>query len=163
MKTLLILLALTATAHADGDAITTQPLALVARGVNVGYERAVAPRLSIAGSAAYRSAAEGDYDSSTWTIGGDLRYWPRAALHGCYVGLHASAGRTAVTDTLMHADLGTSLEITERVEVGWRFTIEQHFAITPSLGVGMHHDVAHGLATITSPSIALGLELGWLF
>jgi hypothetical protein len=170
MKALVLLAALATTAHADDhtDVVTTQPLALVARGVSVGYEHLMTQRLSVVALAGVRAAAEGDFSSSTLTAGGELRFWPRARpgyqLRGLYIALHASAGRTHLVDDVMDTSVGTSVELTERVDVGWRFVAWRRLGISPTLGLGGHQDIdtSGRLATVNAPALMIGVELGWL-
>lgn len=157
------------TARAEPDAptdvISTQPLALVARGVSVSYERRIAERFSAAVLGGFRAAAEGDYGSTTGTAGAELRLWLRRStvLRGPYVGLHASAGYTRLTDDVM-GDAGASTGLTQRIDLGWRFVAYHHLAITPSLGLGCREDIdmRGRLATTTRGMAAIGLELGWM-
>jgi len=170
MKSLWILAALATAAHAEPhDAVTTQPLALVARGISLGYEHLVTPRLSAVALVGARAAAEADYSSTTLTAGGELRFWPRARpgreLRGLFLALHASVGRTHLTDDVMDTSVGTSVELTERIDVGWRFVVRDRFAIAPTLGLGHHQDIDVGgrLATVDAPALMIGVELGWLW
>jgi hypothetical protein len=145
--------------------ITTQALALVGHGVSVGYERLVAPRLSAAGLVGVRRAAEGDFSSTTLTAGGELRLWQRPhVMRGLYLGFHGSVARTQLTDDTMDAGVGSSIDVTERFDVGWRFVAWRRFAIAPSLGLGMHQDIdtSGRLATVNAGALMIGLELGWL-
>jgi hypothetical protein len=155
MKGLAILTVLAGAAHAD--TITTEPLALVGRGITLGFERPIAPRFTLGGLAGFRSAAEGDFTSTTWTLGGELRWWRGR----WFVGLHASAGRTSVHDDAMDAGIGATVELTERVDGGVRFVAGHHVAITPWLGIGMHHELGGRLASETTGVLAVGVELGW--
>jgi hypothetical protein len=163
-----ILLATVTTASAEPEKITseviaTQPLALVARGVSVSYERRVAERWSAAGVVGVRASALGDFSSSTVTAGGELRRWlrERTPMRGPYVGFHASVGHTRLGDDEM-GHVGSSTGLTERVDLGWRFTIRNRVAIAPSLSIGARQDIAQGLATTSRPLLAIGLELGWM-
>ena len=167
MKALAVIAVLASVAHAEDrtEAITTQPLALVGLGVSLGYERLVAPRLSAAGLVGVRSAAEGDFTSFTVTAGGELRLWQRPnVMRGLYLGFHASVGRTQLTDDTMDASVGSTVDITERFDVGWRFVAWGRLAIAPSIGLGMHQDIdtSGRLATQNAPALMIGLELGWL-
>jgi hypothetical protein len=167
MKSLLLVAALSAAAHGDA-AITTQPLALAGRGISLGYEQLVTPRLSVVGLVGARAAAMGDYSSRTLSAGAELRWWPRARsgreLRGLYVAFHASAGRTRLVDETIDASVGTSLELTERVDVGWRFLPWRRLTIAPTLGLGDHQDLdtSGRLAPFNAPTLMIGLELGWL-
>jgi hypothetical protein len=182
LAVVLLLLALTGTAHANAPArasdaiaahsddpsaaVTTQPLAFVGRGLSVGYERLLSRRLSIEGLAGVRAAALGDYASRTTSIGAELRFWPRAprhrALHGLYLALHGSIGRTALHDETTDMTVGATTELTQRIDAGWRFQPWRRLTIAPVLGIGVHQDFGSRLAIFTAPTAMLGVELGWL-
>jgi Protein of unknown function (DUF3575) len=158
-----------AAAHAEPDAptdvIATQPLALVARGVAVSYEWPITAQLSVAALGGFRAAALGDYGSTTGTAGAELRAWLRrsSVMRGPYLGFHASAGYTRLTDDVM-GYAGSSTGLTQRVDLGWRFVVHRHLTITPSLGLGCREDIdlRGRLATTTRGMAALGLEIGWM-
>lgn len=164
MKALLLLAAVSTTAAAD--TITTQPLALAGLGASLGYEHELTPRWSVVGLAGARAAALGDYSSLTLTAGAELRLWiwTHRELRGLYVALHASAGRTRVDDDVTGARIGTSVEFTERVDVGWRFVPWRRLTLAPTLGVGDHQDLdmTGRLAAFNAPTVMLGFEVGWL-
>jgi hypothetical protein len=159
-----ILMAASTAAVAD-EVIATQPLALVARGVAASYERSVSSRLSGVIHGAFRSAAGEDFDSSTTTLGGELRIWKRdgAAMRGLYLGLRASVGRTRLIDEVM-GPVGASTTLTERVDLGWRWVIRNRFAIAPAIGLALHQQTTSSgrLAPGSQGSIGIGLELGWM-
>lgn len=168
---LLTVIAISSTTHAEvrRDAVTTQPLALVGRGASVGYEHLAARRWSVVALLGIRATAQGDYSSSTVTAGGELRFWPRARpdreLRGLYLAVHATAGRTQLTDDTTNMSVGGSVELTERLDVGWRLIAWRGLAIAPMLGLGGHQDIdtSGRLATVNAPAVMLGLEVGWLF
>jgi hypothetical protein len=143
----------------------TQPLALIARGVSASYEHRIARRFSALVLVGYRAAALGDYSSTTLSTGAELRLWlrPSTAMRGPYLGAHASVGTTRLSDDVM-GHIGSSTGLAQRLDVGWRFTIRRHVAITPSVGLGYREDIdASGrLATTARPMIAFGLEVGWI-
>jgi hypothetical protein len=148
-------------------AITTQPLAVVGRGVSIGYERLVIPRFSVVALVGARATALGDYSSTTLTVGGEVRWWLRARpgrqLRSLYLAAHVSAGRTRLVDNTIDASVGSTIELTERVDVGWRFAVWRRLSLTPTLGVGGHEDYdgrGH-MAPFYMPTAMLGLELGW--
>jgi hypothetical protein len=147
------------------EVMSTQPLALVARGVAVSYERRVAPRVSAVVLGGLRAAALEDYSSQTVTAGGELRVWVREAtpMRGPFVGFHASAGYTRLVDDAM-GYVGGSTALSQRLDVGWRFTIRSRLAIAPTLGFGLREDLdsAGRLATTVRGQIAIGLEVGWM-
>jgi hypothetical protein len=157
-----------ATARAErpaAEVIASQPLALVARGVAVSYERRIAPRVSAVGLGGLRAAALEDYGSWTVTAGGELRVWLRATtpMRGPFLGLHASAAHTRLSDDVM-GDLGGSTALSQRLDVGWRFTIRGRVAIAPAVGLGVREDVdsTGRLATTARGQLAIGLEVGWM-
>jgi hypothetical protein len=147
------------------EVVATQPLALVARGVSLSYERRVTERLSAVALGGLRAAALEDYSSWTATVGGELRAWLRAAtpMRGPFVALHASAGHTRLSDDVM-GDVGGSTALSQRIDVGWRFTIRGRLAIAPTLGLGAREDLdaAGRLATTVRGHMAIGLEVGWM-
>ena len=150
-------------AQAEPEVIATQPIAFVTRGVEVSYERLAAQKWSWVAMVGARLAAEDDYDSSTFTLGGELRWWPRrrTPMRGPYIGAHASAGHTTVSDEM--GTIGASLELTERIDVGWRWRVMRHLTLAPSLGVGTIEEVDETgrLATTARLTVAFGFELGW--
>lgn len=147
------------------EVIATQPLALVARGVSLSYERRIAERLSAVGLGGLRAAALEDYGSWTVTVGGELRAWLRRStpMRGPFVALHASAGHTRLSDDVM-GDVGGSTALSQRLDVGWRFTIRGRLAIAPTIGLGLREDLdsTGRLATTVRGQGAIGLEVGWM-
>ena len=147
------------------EVIATQPLALVARGVALSYERRIARRLSAVALGGIRTAALEDYGSWTLTAGAELRVWLRRStpMRGPFVALHVSAGHTRLSDDAM-GYVGSSTALSQRADIGWRFTIRDRLAIAPTLGLGVREDVdsTGRLATTARGQIALGLEIGWM-
>lgn len=150
---------------ARNEVVATQPLALVARGVSLSYERRIARRLSAVALGGLRAAALEDYDSWTVTAGAELRAWLRRStpMRGPFVALHASAGHTRLSDDTM-GYVGGSTALSQRLDVGWRFTIRDRLAIAPTLGLGVREDLdsTGRLATTARGQIAIGLEVGWM-
>lgn len=146
------------------EVIATQPLALVARGASLSYERRIAERLSAVGLGGLRAAALEDYGSWTVTVGGELRAWLRRAtpMRGPFVALHASAGHTRLSDEM--GDVGGSTALSQRLDVGWRFTIRGRLAIAPTMGLGLREDLdsTGRLATTVRGQGTIGLEVGWM-
>jgi hypothetical protein len=166
MKALLVLVLLTGVAAAEppDEVISTQPLALVGRGVSVAYERRIAERLSVAGVGGLRGAALEDYNSQTVTAGAELRIWvrERTPMLGPFVAWHASVGYTRLADDAM-GYVGGTTSLSQRIDAGWRFAI-RNIAITPTIGIGAREDIDHAgeLATMVRPMFAIGLEVGWM-
>lgn len=151
--------------HGDADLIAIEPLSLVARGISASYERPLRAHASLAGIGAYRSAAGGDYDSSTFTAGAELRVWLRdhSDMRGPYVGLRLAVGHTRLTEDEM-GFVGSATSIEQRIDVGWRFVIKNHVTIAPVIGFAIHEDFASSgrLSPIGHATAGVGLELGWL-
>jgi hypothetical protein len=146
------------------EVVATQPLALVAGGIGASYERQVTDHLSAVILIGFRAGAGGDYSSRTFTVGGEARWWPLStSSRRLYVGAHASAAHTAVTDDVMDREIGRAWTLTQRLDLGWRFVVWDHLAISPTLGVVVREDASRSdrLATSARLTFALGLELGW--
>ncbi len=147
------------------EVVATQPLALAARGLSGSYERQVGDRWSAVALGGVRAAAREDYHSRTATAGLELRLWgTRRPLRGPFVGLHVSGGITTLHDDVMDVDVGSSFGLSQRLDLGWRFTIRRHLVIAPSFGFGAREDISNRgrLATTARPMVALGLEIGWM-
>lgn len=165
---LVILCAMCTPALADperADAITTQPMELAARGFELGVEHHVRPHWSVMGQVGIRGAALGDYTSTTYTGGAELRWWHRAAMTGPFVAAHASVGRTSLALSATGEDMGSSWGLEQRIDVGWRFTVRNRVALTPSFGLGEHEDLDSSgrLAMYARPAVGVGFEIGFLF
>jgi hypothetical protein len=157
------------------NAISTQPLAFAARGVALSYERFIGPpRFSLVGTVGYRSAALGEFSSSTYGAGVEGRVWVRRdagfgcsspAMSGPFFGLHLGTGLTQMTDRTTDASVGSSMTLTSTIHFGWRWIAFRVLEITPWIGWGLHADVdprGH-LATAARPAAVFGMSVGWVF
>jgi hypothetical protein len=185
----IVAVAITASAHASADseqglptpercdvgarnAISTQPLSLLARGAAVMYERFVAPpTVSVVGLAGVRGAATGDYASTTFDAGVEARAWmlgrrishcERGAMVGPYLGLRMDVGYTSLRDTITSRAAGTSVDFDPTFFIGYRFVLWRVVELTPSLGAGARID-DDGLALQARPTLTFGLSIGWMF
>jgi hypothetical protein len=168
VKALVVLLVLAGAARAEPvreQVIGTQLLSIVGRGVSGSYERRIAERWSLVGLAGVRAAALVDFTSRTMWFGGEARFWIRGStpMRGPFVALHASVGYTRLSDDEM-GFVGSSLALSQRTDIGWRFTIRSRISIAPTIGIGTREDIDSNsrLATTVRPQLALGLEVGWL-
>lgn len=168
MKALVAVVALMGVAEAEPireEVIGTQPWALFGRGLAVSYERRVLERWSVVGLGGLRAAALVDYSSRTAMLGGELRFWIRRCtpMRGPFTAAHLSVGHTRLTSDEM-GYVGSATSLSQRVDIGWRFTIRSRISIAPTVGLGFREDVDSSgkLATTLRPQIAFGLELGWL-
>lgn len=157
------------------NAISTQPLALIGRGVAVDYERLVAPpRFSLVGVAGVRGPALGDYTSTTADLGVEGRVWARPdagkscanmAMSGPYLGLRFDVGYTWVTDRTVDRVIGRSVGFDPTLAFGWRFVAWRLLEITPSIqgGARIDYDTTSRLVAWARPTIGVGLSVGWMF
>lgn len=147
------------------DVIATQPLAFVAKGIAISYERPVIDeRFSAVAIVGYRDGAGGDYDANTFTLGGELRWWFRrdGRIRGPFAAFHASIGHTRVSQDEM-GFIGSTTSFTQRFDIGWRWVIKQHVTIAPAIGLAIHEDISGGtLSSVGHGMIGVGLELGWM-
>lgn len=168
MKTLLVLLALAGAARGEPvreQAIGTQLLSIVGRGASASYERRFAQRWSMVALTGVRAAALVDYSSLTLWFGGEGRFWLRGStpMRGPFIALHASIGYTRLSDDEM-GFVGSAMALSQRADIGWRFTIRSRIAIAPTVGLGTREDIDSSgrLATTVRPQLGLGLEVAWL-
>lgn len=168
MKAWLVLLALAGVARAEPvreTVIGTQVLSIVGRGASGSFERRVAKRWSAVALAGVRAAALVDFTSRTLWFGGEARFWIRGStpMRGPFVALHASIGYTRLVDDAMGL-VGSSIALSQRADIGWRFTLWSRISVAPTIGIGTREDVdgSGRLATTVRPQLGLGLEVGWL-
>lgn len=168
MRALVVLVALAGVAQAEPiheEVIGTQPLALIGRGLSASYERRVLDRFSVVALGGVRAAALVDYSSRTLFMGGEVRYWirPCTPMRGPFISVHLGIGHTRLTDDQM-GYVGSATSLSQRSDLGWRFTFGDLISIAPSVGLGFREDVDSSgkLATTLRPQIGFGLELGWL-
>ena len=168
MKALVVVFALAGTAQAEPireGVIGTQPLSLVGRGVSASYERRMSARWSVVALGGLRAAALVDFSSRTVSLGGEARFWIRRCtpMRGPFVALHAAVGHTRLSDDAM-GYVGSSTGLSERADIGWRFTIRNRVSVAPTVGLGLREDLdwTGQLATTVRPQLAFGFELGWL-
>ena len=168
MKALVVVLALAGAAHAEPireEVIGTQPLSLVGRGVSASYERRISGRWSVVALGGLRAAALVDFSSRTVSLGGEVRLWIRGCtpMRGPFVALHVGAGHARLTDDRM-GYVGSATSLSQRIDLGWRFTFRSRISIAPTVGTGFREDIdsTGKLATTVRPQIAFGFEVGWL-
>jgi hypothetical protein len=84
-------------------------------------------------------------------------------MRGPFVALHASIGYTRLSDDEM-GFVGSAMALSQRTDIGWRFTIKSRVSFSPTVGIGTREDIdSRGqLATTVRPQLAFGFELGWL-
>jgi hypothetical protein len=174
---LFVLLWPTAT-HADErpkpNAISYEPLAITSRGMLLQYERLILPKLSLVGGIGARFAARDDFSSWTLVLKSEARWWlsGREAISetrgmvGPYLGLAVAGSRTELEHRASGRSLGAMWDVEESIRFGYRFVVFGFQEITPSIGVGMVHEVDEQgrLAPVTRPAyLSFGLSVGWMF
>lgn len=156
------------------NAISTQPFAFFARGVALSYERLLAPRVSAAALAGYRSAAQGDYASSTIHGGLEGRVWIRPsadircdtiAMSGPFLGLRLGVGYTRLVERMDDRSVGSSVALSPTLQGGWRFVAWRLVEVTPSIGLGVRADLDPPAGLVSQPRgvVAFNLSVGWMF
>jgi len=135
------------------------------RGVEASYERWLDHQdLAASGIVTFRETATGDYTGWRGGLGGELRMY-RQRMRGWFAG----AGLYVDGDfTHDHADgrwIDPTLEVGVTVRGGYRWVPWRQLAITPSVGVAVHHDIDLGgrLPAWTRGGGVVGLDVGWLF
>lgn len=165
-------------AHAEAaplpNAISYEPLAITSRGFLLQYERLISPRLSLVGGAGARFAARDDFSSWTLVLKSEARFWlsgreglsDARGMVGPYLALALAGSRTELEHRATDRVLGAMWDVEESFRFGYRFVIFGFQEITPSVGVGMVHEVDESgrLAPATRASwFGLNLTVGWMF
>lgn len=160
---------------APRNAFSLHVLSLLNSGVALQYERLVAPpRFSLAGSLGYRGSGGSDFDVVEGTAGTEGRYWlwgkdgfsrfDERGMLGPFIGFRFDFGYTNVSQG--ERSVGESLRFAEAVQLGARVAIAHRIEITPSVGMGLRHEVdpSGRLAAWTRfELIRFGLTAGVLF
>ncbi len=168
-----------ATATAPGPASTiwlSLPSIDGATGAELGYERwSPWHRVSLVGTFGFRHTASGDYSGYAGGAGVEARwYWrgralwtplPRGAMVGAFVGGRVDASISHTRDVADDRSLGSSLAIGGEGVFGYRIAPWRGLEITPSIGIGLRneHDLRGRLPPWTLATLAVGLEVGWMF
>lgn len=157
-----------AAAEPKHNAISWEPFALLSRGMLVQYERLVSPKASLVGGVGARFGARDDFESETWTLKAEGRYWLRSAersMSGPYLGLTSVVARTSLRSRRYDRDIGAYWQVEESARFGYRFIVFDLQEITPSAGLSVIHefDERGVLAPITRGTLGVNLSVGWLF
>ena len=149
--------------------IVSLPLfALSSNALAIQGERPVARRISAVAAVGLRDGGDGDYQSTTVALGGEMRLWLRPRQRGWFAGprleiavLHMSA---RASGDLPARSLGTTALITEGVVGGYRFVLFDRVEITPTLGLVVRHDLPSGPLPGDLRLVGIyGITVGWLF
>ncbi len=130
------------------NALSLQLISIVNSGVNVQYDRLMAPNFSFGPSLGFRKSGGADIDVLESNFGIESRYWligrepfsrfDGRAMVGPYVSARIDFGITR--DTQNGHVLGTQMSVAEGVALGMRFVIVRRFEVTPSAGFGLRTD-----------------------
>lgn len=155
------------------NAITHEPLAITSRGVQVQYERLVLPPLSAAAGLGFRSAARGDFASSTWTLHLESRYYltgheygsDTRGLVGPFVGLGVNLARTSLEHRAEDRHIGTMITLEESLRLGFRVVAlgVQELSLALTAAVIHEFDLQGRLAPNTRVAPGAVLTVGWVF
>lgn len=174
-------LALTVTAGARADCaksndVAIHPLAFASRGLAGEYERyALPPRFSLAAGLSARSAALGDFGSTTFGTMLEARWWviataPFACKHervmaGPFVGVRFEAEETTVGVRATGRTIGMDYTLYDVALVGYRQSFLDAVELTLWGGLGAVHslDGTGRLAPSTDARLLVGLSYGWYF
>ena len=143
-------------------------MALSSNAVVIQAERPIAHHLSAAVALGVRDGADGDYQSTTAGVAGELRLWLRRSQRGWFASprvelavLHMSA---LASGELPARSLGTTAVASEGVLGGYRIVLFDHVEITPTIGLIMRHDVPTGrLPAELRFAGTYGISIGWIF
>jgi hypothetical protein len=161
-------------AETQPNAISYEPLAITSRGLLLQYERLVLPRLSVVGGVGARFAARDDFSSWTLILKSEARFWlaGREALSdtqgmvGTYLALSLAGSRTELEHRASGRTIGAMWDVEETIRFGYRFVVFGFQEITPSVGIGMVHEIDERgrLAPATRATyLSFGLTVGWMF
>ncbi len=130
------------------NALSLQLLSLVNSGVNMQYERLMAPRFSFGPSIGFRKSGGVDIDVLESSFGIESRYWligresfsrfAGRAIVGPYLSARVDFGITR--DTQSGHVLGTQMSVAEGMAIGMRFVFARRIELTPSAGLGLRTD-----------------------
>ena len=149
----------------DDHAVSVQLATLDTSGIGVQAERDLHwKKLSVALGVGVRSAAQGDYDSSTVGFGVELRRWLRrpTAMRGLYIGARTDIARTSITDTMDERAIGTLTTWAFGATFGYRIVIRDRYEFTPSLGAAWVIEGGTAPTSIRRAGLA-GITFGVLF
>lgn len=155
-------LASTAIASADQPyhhAVSVQLLTVDRTGAAIQGEHDLGwQKLSIALAVGARSAARGEFGSTTLGAGLELRRWLRrpTTMNGWYVAVRTDLSRTSIDDMVDDRDLGSLVTWSAGASTGYRFVIRNRVEITPSIGTAL---VIEGGLDGMSPATARGVAI----
>jgi len=118
-----------------------------------------------------RDGADGDYQSTTVAVGGELRFWLRPHQRGWFGGgrIEAAVMRMSAppfVDTVGNGyrTIGTTSMLTEGLVGGYRLVLFRRVDIVPTLGLLVREDFPdNGIPADLWITGFAGLELGWVF
>lgn len=143
--------------------IVSVPLmALSSNGLALQAERPLFPHASAVAALGWRDGADGTYQATTFGLGGELRFWLSRQPRGLFTGPRIES---AVVHVRRDGDgLGTAVEITEGLIVGYRQVLFDRVELSALVGYGLRHDLpTQGIPGATRTTPLLGFTAGWVF
>jgi len=122
-------------------------------------------KLSVAVVLGVRTAATGDFGSTTLGAGVELRRWLHrpTTMKGWYVAARTDIARTAIEDMVDGHDIGSLVTWSAGISTGYRFVIRDRVEITPSIGSGLVVE-GGGMSPVAARGAAMiGLTAGVTF
>ncbi len=156
-----IVVAPSATAYTCHTDIELPLLALSPNALAVQVERPVAARVSVLAAMAIRDGADGDFQSTTGALGGELRFWLRSSHRRWFAAPRIELAFTHVSGRNPSRSLGNALIGTAGLVIGYRFLLWQHLSIVPEIGVAGRADLVSRVPDQKSFTPVVGIAMGW--
>jgi hypothetical protein len=137
-------------------------MALSSNGLALQAERPLFPHGSAVAALGWRDGADGTYDANTFALGGELRFWLKRQPRGLFAG-------PRIESAIVHVrrdgeGLGTAVEVTEGLILGYRLVVLDRVELSMLLGYGLRHDLpTKGIPASTRATPLLGFTAGWVF
>jgi hypothetical protein len=137
-------------------------MALSSNGLALQAERPLFAHGSAVVALGWRDGADGTYDANTFALGGELRLWLSRRPRGLFAGPRIES---AIVHVRRDGDgLGTAVEITEGLILGYRVVVLDRVELSALLGYGLRHDLpTKGIPASTRATPLLGITAGWVF
>ncbi len=165
-RVVLVLMVLAGAAHAEPEHAIWLAIPSVdgAAGLELGGERRVAPRDTIALAASARRTASSDYDAVRLGAAVEYRRYRRGPTRSGWLygaRLDVTTSQLRMSDRPIGTLFGTGL----RVEGGYRLAPWRSLALTALVGVGgnVERDLDGRLPSQAHRVLGFGLDLGWMF
>jgi hypothetical protein len=137
-------------------------MALSSNALAVQAERPLFPHASVVAAIGWRDGADGTYQSNTFALGAELRFWLNRLPKGLFAGPRIESSILRMSRD--GSSLGTAMEITEGLVFGYRLVLFDHAELSMVLGYGLRHDLpTQGVPGSTRATPLFGFTVGWVF